>query len=184
MIGSNRTSLTPEMNWRFDPERGGGAIYDLGCYCINHARFIFGMEPTTVMAVGDFHEPCGIDFQVAATLGFPGGRSAQLSFGFGLGGSQEIHLTGTAGWLKADAVWNNEDRPTGIEGRFVGGEQAKVRFPPVDQFTLQLRHMVDVIEGRAQHRIAPRDGFGQMRVMDAVRQSLRIGELVRLDQEG
>jgi len=184
MTGVNREAIRPEMNWRFDPERGGGATYDLGCYCIHHARFMFGMEPTSVFAVGDFHELCGIDFQVAATLGFPGGASAQLSYGFGLGGgSQEAQMVGTVGRIITDVAWNNEGRPTGIEGRFGGGEEAKFRFQPVDQFALQLRHMVDVLEGRTEHRIPALNSLKQMRVMDAVQESMRSGEVVNLDQE-
>lgn len=183
MTGGDRRAVRREMNWRFDPDRGGGATYDLGCYLIHHARFMFEMEPTTVFAVGDFHEVCGVDFQVAATLGFPGGVSAQLSYGFGVGGgSQEAQMVGTAGRIATDMAWNNEGRPTGIDGRFRGGEEAKFRFQPVDQFALQLRHMVDVLERRTEHRIPPLNSLGQMRVMDAVRDSIRTREVVHLDQ--
>ena len=184
MTGVDRRVARPQMNWRFDPDRGGGATNDLGCYCIHHARFMFEMEPTSVFAVGDFHEVCGVDFQVAATLGFPGGASAQLSYGFGLGGgSQEAQMLGTAGRIVTDMAWNNEGRPTGIDGRFGGGEEAKFRFQPVNQFTLQLRHMVEVLERGTEHRISPLNSLAQMRVVDAVLESIRSGEVVHLDQE-
>ena len=32
-------------DWRLDPARGGGALFDLGCYGINAARFFVGTEP-------------------------------------------------------------------------------------------------------------------------------------------
>ena len=36
--------------WRLDPARGGGAMYDMGVYCINAARYCTGMEPVAVQA--------------------------------------------------------------------------------------------------------------------------------------
>ena len=47
----------------------------------------------------------------------------------------------------------------------------------------QLRHMVDVLEGRTEHRIPPLNSLKQMRVMDAVLESIRSGEVVNLDLE-
>ena len=40
----------PESNWRWNRSKGGGAIYDLACYNIHHARFVFGEEPELVFA--------------------------------------------------------------------------------------------------------------------------------------
>ncbi|MFC3120996.1 Gfo/Idh/MocA family protein [Agaribacter flavus] len=39
-----------ESNWRMIPEMGGGALYDMGVYAINGARFISGLEPQSVSA--------------------------------------------------------------------------------------------------------------------------------------
>src|SRR5690606_19172000 len=36
--------------WRLDPARVGGAMYDMGVYCINAARYCTGMEPLAVQA--------------------------------------------------------------------------------------------------------------------------------------
>ena len=41
-------NLRPDYNWRFNRDKRGGATYDLGCYCIHHARFIAGSEPYLV----------------------------------------------------------------------------------------------------------------------------------------
>jgi predicted dehydrogenase len=37
-------------NIRTDKEKGGGTLYDIGIYCINAARYLFGAEPTEVFA--------------------------------------------------------------------------------------------------------------------------------------
>ena len=42
-------------DWRLDPNRGGGAVYDLGCYGINAARLFTGAEPLEVHARSQIH---------------------------------------------------------------------------------------------------------------------------------
>ena len=40
--GAGPETRKPENNWRFNKAKGGGSVYDLACYCIHHARFMFG----------------------------------------------------------------------------------------------------------------------------------------------
>ena len=46
--GGGPEARKPEANWRFNKAKGGGSIYDLACYNIHHARFMFGAEPIRV----------------------------------------------------------------------------------------------------------------------------------------
>ena len=61
--------------------RGGGPVYDMGVYCINAARYLFGSEPVKVVAVSAnkgeerFRE---IDEMSSAILYFPEERLATL----------------------------------------------------------------------------------------------------------
>lgn len=43
-------SAQPQDYWRMQRAMGGGALYDMGVYCINGARFISGQEPIAVKA--------------------------------------------------------------------------------------------------------------------------------------
>jgi predicted dehydrogenase len=60
---------TDPKNVRNIADIGGGAVYDLGCYPIVTARFIFGAEPVRVMAVID-----------RGPISKPTGRPAPCSF--------------------------------------------------------------------------------------------------------
>src|SRR5205085_3504906 len=42
-------------DWRLEGERGGGALFDVGCYGINAARLFTGREPLEVFARSHFH---------------------------------------------------------------------------------------------------------------------------------
>ena len=167
----------PELNWRWNKAKGGGSIFDLACYNIHHARWIFGAEPVEVVARG---RP-GIEVDDAANiqLVFSDGGVAQITVGFDTYSSQEFEILGTSGSLRTDRAWNNENRPVWLD-RTVKGMTERRHFEPVHQFTLQLEHMCDVLNGKAKHRISPENSIGQMRVIDAVYESMGSGRVVAL----
>ena len=178
--GKSRDSFRSEMNWRFDPQRGGGALYDLGCYCLHAVRFIVGSEPLSAFAVADYHEICGADFQDTIVLGFPGGVTAQITIGFGLEASQEFEVFGTTGSLRSGRAWNNEGHVVSVDATMPGGMRARYDFPETDQFHLQLRHLADCLLNGTTHRISPADSIGQMRAIDAIFASMKSGQPERL----
>ena len=101
----------PERNWRFNKAKGGGSIYDLGCYCIHHARFIFEAEPEKVFAA---QQPgFEVDDALYLLLVFPGDRTAQISVGYNSANTQYAEICGTMGMLRLDTIWNNENRARG-----------------------------------------------------------------------
>ncbi len=177
--GGGPETRRPEHNWRFNKAKGGGSIYDLGCYCIHHARFILGAEPVRVFAA---KQP-GIEVDDAAylLLVFPGDRTAQISVGFNAAGGQYAEISGRAGTLRLDSVWNNENHPVAIDLRTKDGAQT-IPFEPVNQFALQLQHLCDCLTTGQPHRISPENSVNQMRVIDAVFESMATGRTVALRQ--
>lgn len=173
-------NLRPDYNWRFNREKRGGATYDLGCYCIHHARFIAGREPERVQARGHYGQRSQVPESVAAQLEFPGEISAQCAFSFRYHGSQEFEVYGTGGYMRMDMAWNNEDHPVALEIRKNGGEERTLRFAPVFQFTNQLRHLCDCLESGSPHRIPAENSLGNMRVIDAVHASIDSGNPVEV----
>jgi len=72
------TQLLKPDNHRAQNGFAAGPIPDMGVYCINAARNIFGMEPVSVSALG--YRTSGADFNcddtVSVTMQFPGDRIA------------------------------------------------------------------------------------------------------------
>ncbi len=54
--------------------RAAAALYDIGCYAILTARYVFGAEPTRVVAALDVDPNFGTDRLASALIEFPGGR--------------------------------------------------------------------------------------------------------------
>ncbi|MDE0630882.1 MAG: Gfo/Idh/MocA family oxidoreductase [Caldilineaceae bacterium] len=167
----------PERNWRWNRAKGGGAIYDLACYNVHQARFIFDEEPESVYAV----QTRGVEVDDAAyiTLAFSGGRTAQLSVGFDSWASQYVEISGDAGLVRFDKAWNNENQDVALEYHSANGVET-IPFPPTHQFTHQLDHLCDCLEHDQAHRISPESSIAQMRVLDAVAESMQSGKVVRL----
>ena len=167
----------PESNWRFNKAKGGGSIYDLACYNIHHARFVFGEEPVRVFAAQEL----GVEADDAASilLEFSRGRAAQISVGFNSYSSQYAEISGHKGTLRLDRVWNNENSGVSIEQRTVDGDEI-IEFAPCFQFALQLQHLCECLETGRAYRIAPEHSIAQMQVLDAVNESMENGKAVIL----
>ena len=175
--GGTLSERTPEANWRFNKAKGGGSIYDLACYNIHHARFAFGEEPERVFAA----QQRGLETDDAASivLVFSRGRTAQIAVGFNAFSSQYAEISGHRGMLRLDQAWNNENRAVAIEHHTPSGVEV-VEFPPCFQFALQLQHLCECLAEGRPHRIAPEHSVAQMRVLDAVKESMETGRAVAL----
>ncbi len=86
-------------NIRLQPELGGGAIQDVGCYCVNVARWFLG-EPNRVRGIALDRRGVGVDTHAAATLEFPSGALAQVSCSFDTTGFQSVEILGDRGRLE------------------------------------------------------------------------------------
>lgn len=107
-------------------------------------------------------------------------RTAQISVGFNSWGSQYAEINGTAGGLRLDKVWNNEGQSVKLELR-TPQQSEDFDFEPTFQFAHQLQHMCDCLATGKPHRIPPENSLNQMRVIDAVYQSMYSGKAVELN---
>jgi xylose dehydrogenase (NAD/NADP) len=85
-------------------ELGGGALGDLGCYCVSAIR-LFAGEPWQVHASQVRDGPAGVDLRLAATLRMPGDVLAQFDVGLDLTRRDELELVGTEGMLTIPDPW-------------------------------------------------------------------------------
>lgn len=175
--GGGPDTRKPESGWAFNKAKGGGSVYNVGCYCIHHARFIFGAEPVRVFASS---QP-GIEVDDVADmlLVFRHGKTAHISVGHNSWHSQYAEICGTKGMLRIDTAWNNSGQPVVLEQRTNDGAES-IKFEPVFQFTNQLRHLCDCLTTGQPHRISPENSIHQMQVIDAVLESMATGKAVEL----
>jgi predicted dehydrogenase len=165
-------SIDPS-DWRLDPARGGGALWDIGCYGVSTARLYAGAEPEAVSAVARFG-PTGVDLSLAATLRFPGGVIGMLDCSFEQPPRCVYELVGTHGVIEVPDAYLPPARPT-ARLRRIGAEPAQdLDFDGQNQFAA----MVDAFAAAAAdsaHRLPEpaEDGLAQMAVLDAILQASR-----------
>src|SRR5688572_24728443 len=87
---------------------GGGTLYDIGVYCINAARNLFGAEPTVVSAVSinsGLKSLAEIDETTAATLRFGDDRVATFVTSFNAADVGAYRIVGTKGHLHVEPAY-------------------------------------------------------------------------------
>jgi len=82
----------------FDPQRGGGALFDLGVYPVQLAHLVFG-APDTVAATATL-SPLGIDEQTSMLLGYNTGQSALLHAATRVAGTCGARIVGAEGVIE------------------------------------------------------------------------------------
>jgi xylose dehydrogenase (NAD/NADP) len=174
----------PELNWRFNKPAGGGVTFDIGCYAINQARWALGDEPEQVHAIGIWGDVSGVDEHVVAHASFPAGRTAEWCVSWQAGPAHMAEVFGTKGRIRVERAWGIDTQgATAIEIFDADGRVEVLPFAPVKQFELQLAHYKEVLETGRPHRIPPEDSIRQMRVIDAVYESLRTGQAAKVERD-
>ncbi|HEY1683351.1 MAG TPA: Gfo/Idh/MocA family oxidoreductase [Tepidisphaeraceae bacterium] len=112
-------------NIRFDPRLAGGALMDIGCYCISFSRLHAGCDPVEFHAVGHLHES-GVDDWTAATMKYPNGVLATFTCGMAVQGDNTASICGTDGFIETAVPW----KPPAQDAGFVIGHST----PPKQDF--------------------------------------------------
>ncbi len=166
-------------NWRLRGDLGGGAVMDLGCYCINIIRYLVGMEPQFVWATGKFEPINNVWETLIGTLDFGNGITGQLDCSFGWTWRESYEVAGTEGSLFVQSAWGNGE----AESHFiVNGETFSVA--GVNPYGAEILNLCEAIETGTPTRLPIADALGNMRVIDALHESAHLCQPVRLSASG
>ena len=154
---------------RYIEALGGGALMDLGCYCMHWIRTVAGDEPTVVNASAAARRPASTSTS-KRELAFTSGPTATLKCSMQPEDGvlfRRLRVQGDTGVLEIDnpvsphagATLSIESRDAAMPQIVSGGDTT---------FHYQLRHVLEVIEGRAQPLTGGDDAIGNMRAIDAI----------------
>ena len=164
-------------NHRLQATAWGGPLQDVGVYCINAARHIFGEEP--IEAIATAHRPVDdprfgeVDASVAATLRFPSGGLAQFVASFGAAAVDNYRVVGTSGDLELDPGFRFETA-TRLRLRR-DGKTAETQFPQIDHFGAQVAYFSDCIKSRTPPEADGDEGLADMRALLAIERAASTG---------
>ncbi len=162
-------------NIRLRTDVDGGALMDVGCYCVSGSRLLAG-EPETAFGHA-YVGPSGTDWVFAGTLRFPGDVVALFDCGTSLPERDELEAIGTEGSLFLDDPWHA--RTPVIELRREGSVE-RIEVEPQDSYGLQLENLSAAIRGTDEPLLGRDDAVAQARAIEALAQSARSGASVAL----
>ena len=167
-------------NVRNQADIGGGALMDIGCYCISLARFLFAREPERVAGTMKLHPTFGTDILTSGVLDFGSDGASSFVCGTQMAPHQHVDVFGTAGKIAIDIPFNAPpDRPTIIH-HTLERETRTITLDVVDQYTIQGELFARAVLEDAPVPTPLDDAVANMEVIDALRRSGRIGEWVNL----
>ncbi len=160
-------------------ERGGGAMWDIGCYAIHSARMFFDSAPLAATAMARYADS-GADVTTSGILDFGGGRHAHFDFSFERARRSEYEVIGSKGGIKCHAVWQLPGDVPVISWWTEDGWNVTEQMPPANHFRLEIEHFSDcVLHGRAP-LLSLEDARLNCRTIVAALQSTEQGRIVRL----
>jgi predicted dehydrogenase len=151
---------------RFDPDLDGGAMMDVGCYCVSGIR-LFAGESERVG--GEQHVgPTGVDVVFAGTMTHDAGVVSHFDCGFAVQRRSELELLGEdASLFVANPFVIAE---AGIELRRDGGVE-QVPVEEADSYLLELDNVSGAIRGEAELLLGREDAVAQARTIEALYRS-------------
>jgi xylose dehydrogenase (NAD/NADP) len=155
--------------WRLDEElAGGGALFDIGIYPLNTARFLLSADPvavtgTTTSSHAAFDE---VDETVAFSARFPDDVVAQCYASHNARQSSGITVTGTEGQVSVEpAFFQDRDRRLHVSR---GDGVATVELERVDQLREEFDYFADRLRGGESIHPDGDHGLVDMHAMEAV----------------
>ena len=153
------------------PELDGGALMDVGCYCVSGIRLLAG-EPQHVRGE-QVTGTTGIDMAFHGTLRCAEDVVGQFEAAFRSPQRQSLEAVGEDGVLVVEAPWR-VDWGGSVTLRRDGATEP-VEVEEADAYTLELENLADAIEGRAPALLGRADAVGQARAIDALYRSAESG---------
>ncbi len=168
--------------WHFDRGRaGGGALPDVGVYCVNTARWVTGQNPVEAEAYQWTLDPDifkEVDENVAFRLNFPGGLVMQGTASWGGAKQSFLLIVGEKGWAMLTPAFEYDEERR-LYGR-IGERQFDKSYKIINELALELDALADCI--RRNREPAPNgvEGLRDVAVMEAIYQSARKGTPVKI----
>jgi D-xylose 1-dehydrogenase (NADP+, D-xylono-1,5-lactone-forming) len=165
-----------EANVRLSAALDGGALMDVGCYCVSAARLIGG-EPQRVSAEqalgGD-----GVDVAFAATMRHTNDVIAHFDAGLALDSRDLLEVVGDSGSILLEDPWHC--REPVIELRRDGGTE-RIEVERANSYRLEAENLSAAIRGETAPLLGRADALGQARAIEALYRAADTVSTVPLD---
>ena len=166
--------LTTPENIRLNASLGGGALMDVGCYCVNVSRTVAGVEPVEVQAWATWHAG-GVDAELSGSLRFASGLVAQFDCALTRERREVYEVAGTDACITVDSGFLPGTGDVAIVERRGRNEPVLHTSAGVDEYRLMVEHFADCALHNRPLRYTAHEAAQNMAVIQALYRSARDG---------
>ena len=164
-------AMDRDVDIRLDPALDGGALMDVGCYCVSGCRLVTGEEPDIVYGQQTLG-PSGVDLVFSGLLHFPSGLTTQIFAAFTTD-FRGLDVVGSKGTLRFIDPWQSKPATIVQDGVETTLEWSDPYKHEIEDFSGAVREHRPPLLGRE-------DALGQARTIEALYRSARTGRPVKL----
>jgi predicted dehydrogenase len=166
--------LTRPGNIRLDATLGGGALMDVGCYCVNVSRTMAGSEPVEVQAWASW-APTGVDSELSGALRFDGGLVAHFDCALDLERREVYEVAGTDASITVDTGFLPGPGNVTIVEHRGRGQEVRHEIKGADEYILMVEHFADCALNDRPLRYDAAEAGANAAVLEALYRSARSG---------
>ena len=160
-------------DYRWRPDMGGGALLDVGIYCIAPLLAAAGRAPARVEAAAVLTES-GVDASFSGWLDWGDGFTAVIECSFDAPERQSLELVGTEGALLVDRAYTPGPDDTAITLRHRDGRLEEIAAGGSDPYRAMIDHFAAVVRGETGPRRSGADSIALLSVLDRLREAAGI----------
>ncbi|EPC4490667.1 Gfo/Idh/MocA family protein [Serratia liquefaciens] len=168
-------------DFRYDVNRGGGAMFDLGCYAVMSARYLYGRAPQRVFCSMLRSAENGTDELSHAILDFGDGQQATLTVGLKMAAAQRLQVVCEKSLLDLSAPYVPSagspamltiDSQPGLDD----ASPLSIAMPVKEQYQCEVSHFARCVRGECVPEFGVEDAIEQMKTLDALFASAASGQ--------
>jgi D-xylose 1-dehydrogenase (NADP+, D-xylono-1,5-lactone-forming) len=175
--GSFTFVMTNLEDIRWDPQMGGGSLWDIGCYPLSFTRKVLEAEPLEVFG-WQATSPSGIDETFTAQMRFPGEVYFQLDCSFKIPSHVFMEIVGDEGTLSIPQPFNTGEQRSLFITR--AGRTSTVQVKGPDPYLGEVEDLADAILLGKPPVVSLIDSRGNTAAILALLESARLGKPVVL----
>jgi predicted dehydrogenase len=191
MVNCQNQSKQNVTQWRqIKALAGGGALPDIGLYCLNTARFLLGEEPLEVSA-SQYSTPGDARFKeveesMLFRMSFPSGVQVQCTTGYSTFASKRYRVLAEQGWADMDPAFAYQglqlkrSRVAADTHEFIAPGIEQIHPKEKNQFALEMDHFADCVANGKRPWTPGEEGLQDQRIMDALYESARSNKPVKM----
>jgi xylose dehydrogenase (NAD/NADP) len=159
----------PEADVRYRKDLAGGALRDVGCYCVSFSNYMFDSAPDEVSAVAQLARS-GVDEQFAASMSYLGGGVATFDCGIQAPLHIGVAVLGTDGVLAIPTPWYPHQPPMKLL-LTRNGDTEEIETPGDDSYFLEIENFTAAASSDAAPRVTPAETLRTLDTIDRLAQA-------------